>query len=155
MATIPNVNEQWPTYLWEDVHNAKQGSNTYVSAPMEELELGHELPLDQESLYGVMRLVKSESSANETLAELLHFLGDYEANSKIKRLPSVRGTRKKQRDTHNLSSILSTPIKFTLTLGGLLKMRPHLWQDLSKTLNQLGILGLSSSQVKELKNTNE
>ena len=23
VAIIPNVNEQWPTYLWEDVQNAK------------------------------------------------------------------------------------------------------------------------------------
>ena len=61
VATIPDVNEQWPTYLWEDVHNAKQGSNTYVLVPMEELELGHELPLDQESVYGVMGSVTSKS----------------------------------------------------------------------------------------------
>ena len=79
----------------EDVHNAKQGSNIYVSAPMEELELGHELPLDQESLYGVMGLVKLDSSANKTLAKLPQFLGDHEANSKIKRLLSMQGTMTK------------------------------------------------------------
>ena len=58
---------------------------------MEELELGHELPLDQGSLYRVMGSVKLESSAYETLAKLQQFLGDHEANSKIKRLPSVQG----------------------------------------------------------------
>ena len=46
VAIILDVNEQWPTYLWEDVQNAKHGSNTFFLAPMEELELGHELPLD-------------------------------------------------------------------------------------------------------------
>ena len=96
---------------------------------MEELELDLELPLDQGSLYGAMGLVKSESSADETLVELPPFLGDHEANSEIKRLPSVRGAMTKQRDTHNLSSLLSTPIKCTLTLGELLKIRSHLWQD--------------------------
>ena len=82
---------------------------------MEELELVHELPLDQGSLYGVMGSMKLELSADETLVELPQFLGDHEANSKIKRLPYVRGAMTRQRDTHNLSSLLSTPIKCTLT----------------------------------------
>ena len=37
VAIIPNVNEKWPTYLWKDVQNAKQGSNTFFSTPIEEL----------------------------------------------------------------------------------------------------------------------
>ena len=40
---------------------------------MEELKLGHELPLDQGSFYGAMRSVKSKSSADETLARLPQF----------------------------------------------------------------------------------
>ena len=99
--------------------------------------------------------VAQMSSTNETLIELPQFLGEHEANSKIKSLPSVRGAMIKQRGTHNLSSLLSTPIKCTLTLGELLKIRPHMWKDSSKTLNQLGILGVSGSQVNELKSNNE
>ena len=67
----------------------------------------------------------------------------------------MRGTIKKQKDTYNLSSLLSTPIKCTLTLGELLRIRPHIWQDLSKTLNHIRIAGVSWSQVKDLKSTNE
>ena len=81
--------EQWPTHLWKDVQNAMQGRNTYMSTPMEELDIGHDLPLDQGSLYANMRLEKSNSSANETLPKLPQVLGDHEANFKIKTLPYV------------------------------------------------------------------
>ena len=104
---------------------------------MKELELGHELPLDQESLCGVMGSMKLESSIDETLADLPQVLREHDANSDIKKLPFVQRKLTKKRDTYNLSSLLSTPIKCTLTLGESLKFKPQMWQDLSKTLINL------------------
>ncbi|RYA84915.1 hypothetical protein DD594_25490, partial [Enterobacter cloacae complex sp. 4DZ1-17B1] len=47
---------------------------------------------------------------------------------------------------------MSTPIQYTLTLGELLKLRPYLWNDLQKTLEKVGITGLISKKIENLKN---
>ena len=79
MATIPFTDQEWPTYLWEDVWNVKQKNNTFVSLSMEKLELGFQLPLDEEHLYGVLGSLISESSNDKTLIDIPKILGGHEA----------------------------------------------------------------------------
>ena len=71
-------------------------------------------------------MVESQESIDEDLKELPQYLGEHEAKSKIRVLPSVQGKMKQEKDTINLTALLSTPIECTLTLGVLLKLRPNL-----------------------------
>ena len=60
------------------------------------------------------------------------YLGDHEAKSKIKVLPSIRGKLEQEKDIVSLTALLSTQIECTFTLGESLKVRPHLWNDLEQ-----------------------
>ena len=67
---------------------------------------------------------------------------EHEAKYEIRVLPSAYGKTKQEKDTINLTTLLSTPIECRLTLGELLKVRPNLWNDLAKTLQNMGIKGI-------------
>ena len=58
-------------------------------------------------------------------------------------------------DTEKVSGILSLPIQCTITLGELLKIRPHLWNDLENTLGKLGIKEIDPIKLKQAHNKNE
>ena len=82
-------------------------------------------------------------------------MGEHEAKSEIRVLPSVQGRTKQERDTVNLAAILSTPIECRLTFGELLKVRPNLWTDLAGTLQSMGIKGIREEHIKLLKENNQ
>ena len=42
-------------------------------------------------------------------------------------------------DSQGLQEILSTPVKCTLTVAELLKVRPHIWKDIGRCLEKMGI----------------
>ena len=83
------------------------------------------------------------------------YLGEHEAKSKIRVLPSIQGKAKQEKDTVNLAAILSTQIECRLTLGELLRVRPNLWTDLAGTLQSIGIKGILEEHIKLLKESNQ
>ena len=92
---------------------------------------------------------------DKNLAELPSYQGDYEARLEVKILPSTRGTISREHEFQKISTLLSTLIKCVLTLGELLKARPHLRQDLYETLQKLGVKEIGTHQFKELKQENQ
>ena len=58
----------------------------------------------------------------------------------------------KEQDTGNLISLLSTPIDYKLTLGEILKVRPHLWNELATILEKMGIKGIKPKELNQLQN---
>ena len=88
---------------------------------------------------------------DEDLKEMPQYLGEQETKSKIRVLPSIQGKMKPEKETINLTALLSTPIECRLTLGELLKVRPNLWNDLAKTLHSLGIKVIQDKHIKQLK----
>ena len=89
--------------------------------------------MDLCSFYGDMGAHSSQSSCNKVFANLPQYLGEHKTKSKFKVLPSMQ-VKLNQEDTANLFALLSMPINCRLTLGELLKVRPHLWADLARTL---------------------
>ena len=55
----------------------------------------------------------------------------------------------------NLIALLSTQIEGRLTLGELLKVRPHLWSELARTLQKMGIQGIQNKHIKQLRENNQ
>ena len=154
--SVPEVYAEWPAHLWEQVRDAKQGSDTYVSAPIEELDMDQpQVHWDSKSWFGEIGSVPTEINEDKTLAELPSFMGEYEARSEIKKLPSIRGNLTKHRDSQNLASILLTPIQCTLTLGELLKVRPQMWEDLEETMEKFGIKKMTKREVNQMRGINE
>ena len=134
-VNIPEAKGNWRENLWSMVEKAKQGSNIFDSAPIEEVHIDpNPLDFDENSIYGYIGSVKSQESQHKFLKELPQYLGEHEARSEIKVLPSIQGKPNHEKDTMILTNLLSTQIGCRLTLGELLKVRPQLWNDLMGTL---------------------
>ena len=43
-------------------------------------------------------------------------------------------------DTANIQTLMSTPIKVTLTLAEVLKVKPKLWKNIIACLDKMGVL---------------
>ena len=67
------------------------------------------------------------------------FQGDYEARSDIKKLPSHKKQAPPTFNMINLSALLAAPIKCTLPLADILRVKPELWKDVGKCLEKMGI----------------
>ena len=74
-----------------------------------------------------------------SLRTLPPYLGEYEARSEIKALPSQRKEKHKRLDAKSLTEILSTPVKCTIILVELLKLRPGLWTEVGHCLEKFGV----------------
>ena len=70
-------------------------------------------------------------------------------------IPSVRKLPHKEQDIGDLISLLSTLIDCKLTLGELLKIRPHLWNELARILEKMGIKGIKPKELNQLQNENK
>ena len=92
---------------------------------------------------------------DEDLKEMPQYLGEHETKSKIRVLPSIPGKMKPEKDTINLTALLSTPIECQLTLGELLRVRTNLWNELAKTLHNMGIKGIQNEHIKQLKGNHQ
>ena len=91
-----------------------------------------------------------QPSEDAELKELPQYTGEHENKSKVMVVPSVRKLPHKEHDTGNLLSLLSTPIDCKLTLGELLKIRPHLWNELAGILGKMGIREIKSEDINQL-----
>ena len=108
-ANILEITKKWPKKLWSMVEQAKQGSNTFSSAPMEEIYADpNKYEFDADSICGYIGSMESQESLDEDLKKMPQYLGEHEAKSKIKMLPSIRGKPELEKDTANLIALLST-----------------------------------------------
>ena len=79
------------------------------------------------------------------------FVGEHEAKSKNQDTtinPKKTTTRKGH---HTFDSFIVNNTESQLTLGELLKVRPHLWNELAKMLQKMGVKGISDEHVRFLK----
>lgn len=79
-----------------------------------------------------------KSEAN-TLKTLPSYQGEYEAKSEIRKLLSQKIESKPKLDIANLTALMSAPIRCTLPLADVLKVRPELWKELGQQLRKLGV----------------
>ena len=85
---VPEVRDDWPNQLWEAIRNAKDGSLTLKSVPLETV-FEHPIMVEQnpESLYEDAGSEKLEGSKASSLKTIPSFLGESEHNSIIRKLP--------------------------------------------------------------------
>ena len=140
-TTIPEVDEDWGNKLWDAIKTTQglKGSD-YTKPPIDELEFDRNtLEMGARSDYGDQASEASQESKAETLKTLPSYLGSYEAKSEIKKFPNLQMPSHKDLDITNLSALMSAPIKCTLPLSDILKVKPELWEDVAKYLKSLGV----------------
>ena len=111
-------------------------------APITEIDLdGKQVHFNIGSRYGeqISSKSKSKSSKASTMKELQSFLGDGGSDEDIRRVPSQYKPSPVILDTANLQALLSTPVKVTLPLVEVLRVRPELWQEVVDCLTKMGI----------------
>ncbi|MCO5566310.1 hypothetical protein L7F22_019987 [Adiantum nelumboides] len=146
---VPIVEEHWPEELWKAVRNAQHREDDVRSAPFPEIALDRPpMDVDLQSFYGEAGSEASGDSRPETIRALPSFIGDYEAKSDIYRVPTQRMGKNETLDTEVLTQLLSTPVKCTITLAELLKLRPSMWTEVGKCLEKFGV----KSPLKFLRN---
>ena len=64
------------------------------------------------------------------MRELPLYMGSYEEGSNVMILPSQKRAHKPVMDSQGLQEFLSTPLKCTLIIAELLKVRPQMWKEL-------------------------
>ena len=93
--------------------------------PIEEIDLEQKtLELEMRSKYGGMGLEVSQGSKVDSFKTLPSYLGEYEANSEVRKLSTLKMPSPKTLNISSLSMLLSAPIKCTLPLADLLRARP-------------------------------
>ncbi|MCO5564867.1 hypothetical protein L7F22_018535 [Adiantum nelumboides] len=140
MAPILEIEEPWPNEWWETIRSAKDGSATFQSAPIVEVNTGHELYQgDIQSLYGDAGIGVSIESKPESLKTLPSYIGEHEAKSETRVVPSQRKAIPKMMDTKSMHEVMSAPIQCTITLFELLKIKPYAWDEMGKHLEKMGL----------------
>ncbi|MCO5551829.1 hypothetical protein L7F22_005332 [Adiantum nelumboides] len=108
---VPEVEEPWPQSLWENIRNKKDESATLQSAPIPEIVLNNEFyPGNIQSLYGDAGIEISMDSKPQSLKTLPSFIGEREAKSEIRIVPSQQRATPKMIDSKGLQEMLSTPV---------------------------------------------
>ena len=114
---------------WEEVYNAKARKLLDNPAPFEELDPdGRPMVEIMGSRYGNWESEHSPKSEAGTMKTLPSFVGEIEMKSDILKVPTQYRSVPPTLDTENLQAILSTPIKVTLPLAEIIKVRPYLWE---------------------------
>ena len=121
-TSIPEVDENWGNKLWEAVNRTREKTKNMEKPPLDEIDFDQKtLELELRSEYGDKGSEKSLESKAETLKTLSSYLGDYEAESETKKIPSQKFPSPPNLDVTNLAALMSAPIECKLPLSMCLK----------------------------------
>ena len=137
---IPSLQEDNVHELWEEVRKLKdQDEGSLVSAPFSVIHLTHSIESEhvQTPQDTVMEENDDCSQAN-TLATLPSYVGKTEIGSEILPIPLSSHITPSAKDTLNLHAIMSAPVTATLPLMDFLRVKPELWEQVSKLLRNKG-----------------
>ena len=139
-SNVPEVDEEWGNKLWDAVNQAKNETTESVKPSLVEVDFDQktlELELRSDNYDGESE--KLGNSKAETLKTLPSYQGDYEAVSEVRKLPSQKLNSSPKLDIANLTALMSAPIRYTLPLTDVLRVRPELWKELGLQLKKLGV----------------
>ena len=117
-----------------------EGKGLETKPPIEEIDLKQKtLELEMRSKYGGVGLEVSQESKAYSFKNLPSYLGEYETNSEIKKLPTLKVPSPKTLNISSLPMLLSAPIKCTLPLANLLRDRLEMWEEVARYLKTIGV----------------
>ena len=142
---VPNTEtseqtEQWVQNLWREIRENKLKEIPNEKAPIKELDLDKsQLKIEVESRYadcGSEESGKSKARSNKTLPS---FIGEFDERSDIMKVPIQYKSVPPVLDATNLHALLSTPIRVTLPLADVLRVKPELWEGIARAFKQTGV----------------
>ena len=137
---IPPLQNKNARELWEEVRNFKDKDvNSLDLAPFFVIHLTGSLnsfrvPMPTD----VAQDDADDRSQANTLATLPSYIGKTEAGTKILSFPLSRHLTPEAKDTLNLQAILAAPVTATLPLMDFLKVKPEMWAQVSRMLQNKG-----------------
>ena len=130
------------------VKNAQNTTNESNKPPLVEIDFDQKtMELQLRSDNYDRESEKSGDSKAETLKTLPSYQGDYKAASEIHKIPSQKLDSFLKLDIANLTALMSAPIRCTLPLADVLRVRPELWKELGLQLKKLGVELPISEQI--------
>ena len=148
--SIPEMDEHQAQELWEEVHkNAMEHwSDDNISPPFSEMDLERR-SLDKNGIGTLQEEVRTPESQTHPSD-----LGRYIYKTPTVQIPSMERPKTSTPEPDELQAILSAPIKCTLPLIELMKIRPALWESLTEKLDEQGVLNRGRfDQVNTAKTT--
>ena len=134
-VSIPSLDEELATQLWEEVREKLKGKTEESRPPITSIAPDDDMSRHvgaYPSVSGDWDSVTDVSSRDTPLHSLPNYLGEYEARSKVIQIPSARSkSNELEKDAANLQAMMSAPVTCTLPLADLLKLRPHLWEHIA------------------------
>ena len=79
-------------------------------------------------------------SKASSLKELPSFIKTERSDKEMLRIPPQYHPSSIIMDIANMQASMSTPVKVTLTLVEVLKVKPRLWQEITTCLDKMGVL---------------
>ena len=137
---IPEMDEQLAREMWEEVqkHVEEQLSNDNISPPFTIMDLEQ---LSKENVNGnpLQEKVPSFHSlvSRETKSS---YLGQYMDGATHLDVPSIQKSNLQEFEDTNLQAFMSAQITCTLPFMEWIKLKPQLWHELGKCLEEQGIL---------------
>ena len=91
-------------------------------------------------------------SRDESLKTLPSFIGEFDEKFDLRKVPTQYKSVPLVLDATNLHALLSTPIRVTLPLADVLRVKPELWEGIARAFKQMGV---KIPSREELNITNE
>ena len=129
--TIPSLDEELATQLWEEVRKKLKAKDEDKKPPLSVIahtKVGYEL---HDDILSRQNKDKSDGAASEDpmLKMLPKYVGEYESVSEIVPLPIPNiPIHEPKKDVANLQALMSTPVTCTIPLAHLLNIIPNLWE---------------------------
>ncbi|KAH7298234.1 hypothetical protein KP509_25G033000 [Ceratopteris richardii] len=145
--TSSSMNQYTPEFLRE-IQEEKWAKESEVPPPIELVDdTNDQFPQDLPSIYGEKESAQSQERLDfesNSLQELPHFTGPWEAKSTCMRAPTVMVRNEDSVIPRNTEVVKNTKVQCNLTLEELLKVRPEVWKHVA---NQVPEIAKPRSQV--------
>ena len=150
---IPEVEEMIAREMWDAIKQKMDDEAlSYHTPPFSLVDFTGQPPIEAEAMtYWDDQGSEDSFPSKQTLRTMPSYLGDYEPKSMVMTVPSVWNNKKKEHDTANLHALMSAPITCTLPLTDVLKVKPDLWENVAKRLQDMGLWNDKLTMDKVLK----
>ena len=143
----------WVKILLEKMRKAKDKGKKKAKAPIIEVLDKKQANIDFVTLYKNEEPNSPTIRKASTMKELSYFIDNNGSDKEVLMEPSQYHPSLMVMHTENMQSLLSTPLKVTLTLAKFLKVKPKLWQEVTMCLKKMGIYMPNEKFIETIKET--
>ena len=143
---VPNsiselTKENWVKSPWEEGKRANKFGNNKGKSPIAEEDLDKKRAwIDLVTRYAKIEPNSLRVSKSSSMKEFPFIVGLERKGTGVLRIPSQYHPSPLVIDTANIQALMSTPIKVTLNLAEILRIKHELWHEVTACLEKVGVL---------------